>query len=144
MPEILHKLEIIEIQLKLLFESYRSFLNRFLIWELRPSLKKDNETKRLLIKDFRQIVHSLSQYCKDVKLYISHTNKIIKKVDATKSPSMIKSMEHNLYKVDEVLIRCNTYIYLMDESQTHVVDTLCDPEPKHSKTTPVNRKRFLN
>jgi hypothetical protein len=29
-PEILHKLEIIEIQLKMLFDSYRSFLDRFI------------------------------------------------------------------------------------------------------------------
>jgi hypothetical protein len=37
---------------------------------------------------------------------------------------MIKSLEHNLYKLDKVLLKCNTYIFIIDESQVSIATVL--------------------
>jgi hypothetical protein len=80
-----------------------------------------------LTHDFKLIMQTMEHYSNDISKLVSAVDKLVAKVEDTKSPSMMKSMEHNLYKLDEVLLRCNTHIYLIDESSGHVSKVLDQP-----------------
>jgi uncharacterized protein YsxB (DUF464 family) len=134
--EIQQKLEVIEIQLKLLFKSYEDFINNFLMWRIDDPKKQNLNAKQKLISDFKLIMRTLEEYSQEISRNVDMVDALTDKARATKSVSMIKSMEHNLYKVDKILLRCNTYIFLIDESQVTIAETLdYDKE---------NKKRILN
>ncbi|MDR1234802.1 MAG: hypothetical protein LBJ97_01820 [Mycoplasmataceae bacterium] len=134
--EIIQKLEVVQIQLKLLFESYRDFVTRFLSWEIDDPNKRNLVQKNTLTQDFKRIMDTLLSYSREIEEYVKVVDEIVKNVEKTKSTSMIKSTEHNLIKIDNVLLHCNTYIFLIDESQHHISTTL-----DYAKS---NKKRLLN
>ncbi|MDR1991411.1 MAG: hypothetical protein LBP70_01620 [Mycoplasmataceae bacterium] len=116
--EIQQKLEVIEIQLKLLFESYKNFIGRYLTWCDDDPQHKDNEIKNKLRIEFQDILQSMDTYSVEMAKYIRSTNVLLKKVKQTNSVSLMRSVERNLLQIDETLIRINTYIFLIDESRS--------------------------
>jgi hypothetical protein len=72
---------------------------------------------------------TLLHYCDDIARIVSAVDRLVEKVALTKSQSMMKAMEHNLFKIDEVLLLCNTNIYLIEESSSHIYKGLGLPIP---------------
>ncbi|MDR0675309.1 MAG: hypothetical protein LBF36_03545 [Mycoplasmataceae bacterium] len=122
--EIQQKLEVIEIQIKLLFKSYKDFISHFLTWRLDDPKQKDYKVRQKLIGEFKLILRALDDYLVDIENNVKMINEIANKVRATKSPSMIKTMEHSMYKADKVLLRCNTYTFLIDQSHFYIASVM--------------------
>jgi hypothetical protein len=72
---------------------------------------------------------TLLHYCDDIARVVSAVDKLVEKVAISKNHSMMKAMEPNLFKIDEVLLRCNTNIYLIEESSAHIYKGLGIPIP---------------
>jgi hypothetical protein len=66
----------------------------------------------------------MEHHSNELSEYVAIVDKLIEKVEDTKSPSLIKSMEHNVYKVDQTLVRCHTFIFLIDESKYEIAKSL--------------------
>ncbi|MDR2369466.1 MAG: hypothetical protein LBD63_02460 [Mycoplasmataceae bacterium] len=136
LTEIQQKIEVIEIQLKLLFKSYQDLVTNFLIWRVDNTKQPDDVTKQKLGAELELIMSTLDKYTGDIARNIIVANQIANRVEKTKSPSMIKAMEHAIFKIDEVLSRCNMYTFIMDESEIPIGSVL--------NFTKEVKKRILN
>jgi hypothetical protein len=93
-------------------------------------------TKQKLGAELELIMSTLDKYTGDIARNIIVANQIANRVEKTKSPSMIKAMEHAIFKIDEVLSRCNMYTFIMDESEIPIGSVL--------NFTKEVKKRILN
>jgi predicted MPP superfamily phosphohydrolase len=86
--------------------------------------EKKSSIKTKLLNDFKTIMHTLDEYAHQVEDNINIVDTIALKVRDSHSVSIMKSMEHKLYKIDQILLQCNTYIFLIDESQITISEVL--------------------
>ncbi|GHU48114.1 hypothetical protein FACS1894218_4140 [Bacilli bacterium] len=77
-------------------------------------------TKTKLKTRFQEIMHSLESYVQDINEQVKSADEINQKSTQIGSPSLRKVAEANLYKIDELLLKCNMYGYIMDEASEDI------------------------
>jgi hypothetical protein len=69
---------------------------------------------------FQEIIKNLESYMEDLNEQVKSADIINKKSEQLGSPSLRKVTEQNLYKIDELLIKCNMYAYIIDEASEDI------------------------
>ncbi|GHU32729.1 hypothetical protein FACS1894166_06660 [Bacilli bacterium] len=77
-------------------------------------------TRTKLRTRFQEIIKNLELYMQDINEQVKSADIINQKSIQSGSPSLRKVAESNLYRIDELLLKCNMYAYIIDEASEDI------------------------